>query len=187
MALTATLALVALPGLAGSRTSSERAPVPASAFQPLLAPASEPDAAILNAGIDLGYLSSGYVLTDAPILERAELPPVDPPVRAQPDQPDPGATSTRKPPLQTLSGEATFYDAGHTAMRLPAGTVIVVCGAGGCLERVIERLRPAEPARADHRPVPTGLLPHLRLPLVERRHRRHGLRLLTSGPRYPCG
>jgi len=137
VALTATLALVALPGLAGSRTSSERAPVPASAFQPLLAPASGPDSAIPNAGIDLGYLSSGYVLTDAPILERADLPPVDPPVRAQPDQPDPGATSTRKPPLQTLSGEATFYDAGHTAMRLPAGTVIVVCGAGGCLERVI--------------------------------------------------
>jgi len=134
VALTATLALVALPGLAGSRTSSERAPVPASAFQPLLAPASGPDSAIPNAGIDLGYLSSGYVLTDAPILERADLPPVDPPVRAQPDQPDPGATSTRKPPLQTLSGEATFYDAGHTAMRLPAGTVIVVCGAGGCLE-----------------------------------------------------
>lgn len=137
MALTATLALVALPGLAGSRTSSERAPVPASAFQPLLAPASGPDSAIPIAGLDLGYLSSGYVLTDTRIVERAEEPPVDVPARAQPDQPDPGATSARKPPLQTLTGEATFYDAGHTAMRLPRGTVIVVCGGGGCLERVV--------------------------------------------------
>ena len=137
MALTATLALVALPGLAGSRTSSERAPVLASAFQPLLAPASEPDSAIPIAGLDFGYLSAGYVLTDSRIVERAELPPVDAPTRPQPDQPDPGATSARKPPLQTLTGAATFYDAGHTAMRLPRGTVIVVCGGGGCLERVV--------------------------------------------------
>ena len=39
--LTAALALVALPGLVGSRTSDAVEPVPVGAFQPLSVPASE--------------------------------------------------------------------------------------------------------------------------------------------------
>jgi hypothetical protein len=47
-----------------------------------------------------------------------------------------------KPPRYSLTGVATFYDAGFTAMRLPRGTVIRVCGPGGCLERVINDYGP---------------------------------------------
>jgi len=52
-------------------------------------------------------------------------------------QPDPGAVKVYKPARYTLTGKATFYDNGTTAMRLPRGTVVRVCGAAGCLVRVI--------------------------------------------------
>jgi hypothetical protein len=45
--------------------------------------------------------------------------------------------SALKPPKQTLSGVATFYHLGTTAMRLPRGTIVIICGAGGCIERTI--------------------------------------------------
>jgi hypothetical protein len=60
------------------------------------------------------------------------------------DQPEPGADSltkrpkpTPKPPRYTLTGAATFYDHGATAMRLPRGTVVVICGRGGCIQRTV--------------------------------------------------
>jgi hypothetical protein len=53
------------------------------------------------------------------------------------------AASSLKPPRYTISGIASFYSNGTTAMRLPRGTTIVVCGAGGCLERVISDYGPA--------------------------------------------
>jgi hypothetical protein len=48
-----------------------------------------------------------------------------------------------KPPRYTLRGYATFYDNGTTAMRLPRGTVVVICGAGGCVERVVNDYGPS--------------------------------------------
>ena len=52
-----------------------------------------------------------------------------------------------KPPRYTLSGYATFYDNGTTAMRLPRGTVVVICGNGGCLERVVNDYGPQKEIR----------------------------------------
>jgi hypothetical protein len=52
-----------------------------------------------------------------------------------------------KPPRYTLSGYATFYDNGTTAMRLPRGTVVVVCGNSGCLERVVNDYGPQKTIR----------------------------------------
>ena len=43
-----------------------------------------------------------------------------------------------------IRGAASFYDNGTTAMRLPRGTVVVICGAGGCIERVIDDYGPSK-------------------------------------------
>ena len=77
----------------------------------------------------------------------------------------------RKPPRYTLTGFATFYDNGTTAMRLPRGTLVVICGGGGCIERVVNDYGPQQ-AVADRRPLPAGLLRRLRLPVVVAARRR---------------
>src|SRR4029079_13341221 len=65
------------------------------------------------------------------------------PARARVSLPTVSPSSSWKPPKYTVSGTASFYSNGTTAMRLPRGTVIVVCGAAGCLERVINDYGPA--------------------------------------------
>ena len=67
--------------------------------------------------------------------------------RASLDQPDGSSGSVRKPAKYTLTGTATFYDEGLTAMRLPRGTTIIVCGGGGCVERVITDYGPQSTSR----------------------------------------
>jgi len=63
------------------------------------------------------------------------------------NQPDPNDHSSRKPAKYSLKGEATFYDAGYTAMRLPRGTTVIICGAAGCIERVVNDYGPQKPSR----------------------------------------
>ena len=58
----------------------------------------------------------------------------------------PGSGTALKPPRYELSGYATFYANGTTAMRLPRGTTVIICGAGGCLERVIYDYGPSASA-----------------------------------------
>jgi hypothetical protein len=145
--LTTALALAALPGLAGSRAPSAMEPVPAGAFQPLSAPASGTSSALSIAGLDDGYVSAGAVPELATFVEPGDAPETGPTRRLRLNQPEPGAGSSRKPPKYTLRGEATFYDNGTTAMRLPRGTVIIVCGRGGCIERVVNDYGPQLPSR----------------------------------------
>ena len=145
--LTAALALAALPGLAGSRAPRAVEPVSAVAFQLLSVPASETSSTLSIAGLDAGYVSAGFVDARASFIEPGSAPESGPKGRARVDQPQPGSQSSRKPPKYTLRGEATFYDNGTTAMRLPRGTVIVVCGRGGCLERVVNDYGPQRPSR----------------------------------------
>jgi hypothetical protein len=57
------------------------------------------------------------------------------------------AASVLKPPRYTLSGYATFYDNGTTAMRLPRGTIVVICGGGGCIQRVVTDYGPVKESR----------------------------------------
>ena len=135
--LTAALALVALPGLAGSRAPSAVDPVPVGAFQPLSVPASDTRSTISIAGPDLGYLSAGIVNDASAFVEPGDAPVVGPTRRVAADQPEPDAGSGRKPARYTLTGEATFYDHGTTAMRLPRGTTVIICGDGGCLTRTV--------------------------------------------------
>lgn len=145
--LTAALALAALPGLAGSRVPSAMEPVPAVAFQSLSVPASAASSALSIAGLDGGFLSAGFVHEAAPFIEPGEAPEAGPSGRARVRQPTPESRSSRKPPRYTLRGEATFYDNGTTAMRLPRGTIVIICGGGGCIERVVNDYGPQKPSR----------------------------------------
>ena len=57
--LTAALALVALPGLAGSRAPSPIEPVPAGAFQQLTIPADDSRSTASIGALDDAYVSAG--------------------------------------------------------------------------------------------------------------------------------
>jgi hypothetical protein len=142
--LTTALALVAAPGFAGSRTPAPYEPVPAAAFQALKTSANvgstdsigEFDHAFDSngrLGPDAIYRDHGTPVSaavDIPVLKRAGDPPAPTPIKVY--------NKSR----YTLAGKATFYDNGTTAMRLPRGTVIRVCGAGGCIERVVNDYGP---------------------------------------------
>ena len=83
------------------------------------------------------------------------------------DQPGARRRRSSKPPKYTLTGGATFYDNGTTAMRLPRGTVVDDLRRRRLHRARRQRLRTAEdePRR---RPVPAGLLRDLRLPVLVR-------------------
>ena len=145
--LSAALALVALPGLAGSRVPSAVEPVPAGAFQPYSVPASEARSPLTIAELDRAAISVGSVTPTTTFIEPGEEQQAGPTGRLRLDQPDGNAGSTRKPEKYKLTGKATFYDNGTTAMRLPRGTVVIVCAKGGCLERVVNDYGPQKPER----------------------------------------
>jgi hypothetical protein len=144
-ALTAALALVALPGIAGSAGPSLASAVDPSAFQFVQVPAlAAADLAV--APLDDALLSAGRI-TDATTL----VEPGSAPVRAVVGRPSvvlpaPRSGTALKPPRYKLTGYATFYGYGTTAMRLPRGTTVIVCGAGGCIERVISDYGPSADA-----------------------------------------
>lgn len=145
--LSAALALVALPGLAGSRVPSAAEPVPAGAFQPYQVSASQARSPLSIAGLDLAARSVGRVTPIDTFIEPGADPRVAPVVRTVVDQPEVSRQSERKPEKYKLTGKATFYDNGTTAMRLPRGTVIIVCSKGGCLQRVVNDYGPQKPER----------------------------------------
>ncbi len=142
MALGATLALGALPGLVGSHEPSQDRPADAVAYRQVdLATTRDrqrsrelvPDAA----GRSNGAIRTVDSLTDpATVAVRADA-------AGRPNITDASPSWTWKSPLYELHGYASFYDHGTTAMRLPRGTVVVICGAGGCIERVITDYGPS--------------------------------------------
>jgi hypothetical protein len=135
--LTTALALVAAPGLAGSRTPAPYQPVPAAALQTLDIDANAGSTASIPA-FDRAYDSAGrlgqdVVYTIPGVAKQAVV--AAPPRAVKQAQPKPRAVA--RPAKYSLSGQATFYSNGTTAMRLPRGTVIRVCGKGGCIQRVV--------------------------------------------------
>ncbi len=144
--LTAALALGALPGLAGSHVPRAVDPVPAGAFQPLPVPADTTRSTSI-VGLDEAFVSDGALTGSTTFIEPGAAPTSGPTGRAAVNQPDPKGTSSRRPPRFTLKGQATFYDAGYTAMRLPRGTTVVICGGGGCITRVVNDYGPQKPSR----------------------------------------
>lgn len=145
--LIAALALVALPGLAGSRVPNPIEALPASAFQPLSIPATQARSTISIGPLDAAYAAAGSVAADTSFIEPGAAPATGPTGRVKLNQPDTNAAFVRKPPRYVLTGEATFYDNGTTAMRLPRGTTVVICGNGGCVERVVTDWGPQKPSR----------------------------------------
>jgi len=139
--LTAALALGALQGLAGSHERSPDRPIDAVAFRQVIlastidrtgAPIAPLDAAQISAGLLSGsdkFSEGADATVDFPARPNASLPRVSP-------------AWAWKPPLYTVSGTASWYTYGTTAMRLPRGTIIVICGAAGCLERVVNDYGP---------------------------------------------
>jgi hypothetical protein len=138
-AIVAILVTVALPGLAGQRVPSPEQPFDAAAFR--TTPANADVDSLVIDPLDPAFRSAGFITSDATFIEpgAARAVPTKPPV----SQPDAGHLSVFKPPRYTLRGYATFYDNGTTAMRLPRGTVVVICGAGGCVERVVNDYGPS--------------------------------------------
>lgn len=144
--LTAALALVALPGLGGSQVHSPIELIPAGAFQQ---PSVQEDQGSMPSigPLDGAHLSAGSITAETPIIERGQSRGPAQATRATLNQPDPGPATIRKPAKSTLTGFATFYDNGTTAMRLPRGTLVVICGNGGCIERVVNDYGPQKPSR----------------------------------------
>ena len=143
-ALTAILALGALPGLVGSHEPSQDRPVDAALFEPLDLATARDRQGIGQILPDTADLSAGALqLTDV-FAELDSSAPQAPDDRAQPRLKAVSAGWSWKPPRYSLSGIASFYDNGTTAMRdVPRGTTIVICGRGGCIERVVSDYGPS--------------------------------------------
>jgi hypothetical protein len=140
-ALIAAFALVGMPGPAWSRgTSATRALTPA-AFTSVIIPA---DALALDAPGVSGD-APGTTLeaaADIPYVQHGTAP-AGPDTRPAVAQPDVASAKAWKPARDTITGWASFYDSGTTAMRLPRGTVIRICGKGGCIQRTVTDYGPA--------------------------------------------
>jgi hypothetical protein len=144
-ALTAALALGALPGLVGSHEPNQDRPIDAALFEHV------------DLATSRGAQGIGIIVPDAagrsagalnPVDAFAELAPgqaLSPDERAQPKATKPQAEWRWKPPKYSITGFASFYDHGTTAMRdVPRGTTIVICGAGGCIETVVSDYGPSK-------------------------------------------
>ena len=145
--LTAALALVALPGLAGSRAPSAVEPVPVGAFQPLPVPADTSRSTSIDGARRRPSSSDGASTRTPRSSSRARRPRPVRPAAPRSTSPMRGTRPVRKPPQVHAQGQATFYDDGHTAMRLPRGTTVIICGGGGCVERVVNDYGPQKPSR----------------------------------------
>lgn len=140
-AIASAIALIALPAASGAAVGE---PNGASQLYDLrlitmTAGRDGPDQA--DPVVDPTVASAGQLDGSSVFVEVGDEPPA-PPARPIVAVPVSGAGMEWKPPRYTMTGIATFYDHGTTAMRLPRGTVIRVCGPGGCLERVVNDYGP---------------------------------------------
>ena len=140
-ALTAALALGALPGIAGSAGPTPASAIDPAAFQSVQVPAIVA-AENVAGSFDGTYRSAGRIDATTVLTEPGDPKPAARVSRPTVDLPGAHSGSAQKPPRYKLSGYATFYGNGTTAMRLPRGTTVIVCGAGGCIERVINDYGP---------------------------------------------
>jgi hypothetical protein len=145
-ALIAALALAGLPAPVGSRTSSTDRAVELAAFSTLNIPAISAPAHGASGVLDPADRSAGYLSSDTQLVEPGSAPEVS---ASRPDvrQPATSSGSAWKTPRYTISGYASFYDNGTTAMRLPRGTVVRICGSGGCVERTVTDYGPIKQIR----------------------------------------
>jgi len=141
-ALTAALALAALPGIAGSAGPTPTSTIDPSAFQSIQVQAFSATAFAAEP-LDSTYAAAGRVDAATSMTEPGSGVAVALPTRPRVQLPGAHSGSALKPPRYRMTGYASFYANGTTAMRLPRGTTIVVCGGGGCIERVVSDYGPA--------------------------------------------
>jgi hypothetical protein len=145
VALTAALALGSLPGLAGSHEPSHDQQPSAAAFREVILAATGGRSTRSIAAPDSAHASAGRLVASTTFSEAGvSVAPADRIAAAVPVAP---AAWSWKTPRYKVSGEATFYDNGTTAMRMPRGTIIVICGAGGCIDRVVNDYGPVKLTR----------------------------------------
>lgn len=143
-ALTALLALGALPGLVGSHEPSPTRPLDTALFDQVNL-ATNGQEAETSYAFDALARSAGALDAAAAFSEPADGQPQRLTGRAEPKLPAVKATWGWKSPRATMTGSASFYDHGTTAMRdVPRGTTVVICGAGGCIETVVSDYGPAK-------------------------------------------
>ena len=144
-ALIAALAVGALPGLVGSHEPAPTRSVDAALFEhvTLATPPGQQGLGSMRldaAGRSAGPLAASDAFVDAgaggfDVLETRALPTA---VAA-------ASEWDWQPARATLRGAASFYDFGTTAMRdVPRGTTVVICGNGGCIQRVVNDYGPAK-------------------------------------------
>jgi hypothetical protein len=143
-ALTAALALGSLPGLVGSYQSTPVPPIDAAAFRQVILANQGSRTLGSLAQADAGLVSASALSPDSLFIEGGDRRSVAR-ERAGVALPKVPSGSSWKAPRATMSGAASFYSNGTTAMRdVPRGTTIVICGAGGCVERIVSDYGPAK-------------------------------------------
>jgi len=144
-ALTAVLALGALPGLVGSQEPNASRPLEAALFGPVNLATTRGQQALEAFDLDPAGRSSGALTSVDIFAEPGSGDAAAPDERAAPTIRLAPSSWAWKKPLYTLSGYASFYDYGTTAMRdVPRGTTIVICGAAGCIQRIVSDYGPAK-------------------------------------------
>ncbi len=144
-ALIAAVALAGLPDPAGSRSSSTSPALDPVAFSTVTIPANAPTDSVPGAS-DAALRRGWRPTSDAGFVELGAAPD-GPTSRPKVDQPTAPSGKAWKQPKYTISGYASFYDNGTTAMRLPRGTVVRICGAGGCIQRTVTDYGPVKKIR----------------------------------------
>jgi hypothetical protein len=140
-ALTAALALVALPGFVDSRSPSRDWPIDPAAFQQVSTASGGGSSLTIDLPDD-ALRSAGALTADSRLVERGKGTKI-PVTKPRFNVPTSSAGYDIKPPKYKVTGTATFYDNGTTAMRLPRGTVIRICGpTGRCIDRVVNDYGP---------------------------------------------
>jgi hypothetical protein len=144
-ALIAAFALAGLPAPAGSTAPSTARELAPAAFSTVTIPADAP-AAPAPGPTGAAQRADSFITSDTALVEPGDAPAV-PAARPKVDQPQAPSGKDWKKPKYTISGYATFYDNGTTAMRLPRGTVVRICGDGGCIERTVNDYGPQKKIR----------------------------------------
>lgn len=142
-ALIAALALTALPVPGASPADGGLPLMDPVAFEASEVPAIQSRSVTATGRLDASDRSDGH-LEPGSVLVEPGATFVAPAGRPRINQPAVTPVEGWKPPKYTLTGYASFYDNGTTAMRLPRGTIVRICGAAGCIQRTINDYGPQE-------------------------------------------
>jgi hypothetical protein len=144
-ALTAALAVGALPGLVGSHEPAATRTVDAALFEQVTLAKTPGQPGLGPVLLDASARSAGVLDTADSFPEAGPDGVVALARRAVPEVAAAASAWDWRPARYSLRGEASFYDFGTTAMRdVPRGTTVVICGNGGCVQRVVNDYGPAK-------------------------------------------